>query len=124
VTEFHTVADRLDSLFAAIDANDIESFLGFLAPTARFRFGSAPAVTGHTAIREAVGGFFASISGCQHRISTVLQQYSTLVCEGEVTYHRHDGTQLTLPFTNVFELDGDQIADYKIYIDIAPLWAG
>jgi hypothetical protein len=30
---------------------------------------------------------------------------------------------LTLPFTNVFELDGELISHYKIYIDIAPLYA-
>ena len=47
----------------------------------------------------------------------------TLVCEGEVTYRRHNGTEITLPFTDIFEYDGDLIAQYKIYIDIGPLYA-
>ena len=40
-----------------------------------------------------------------------------------MTYRRHDGTEITLPFTNVFEYRGDLIAHYKIYIDIGPLYA-
>ena len=47
----------------------------------------------------------------------------TQVCEGEVTYERHDGSKITLPFTDVFEYSGERIAHYKIYMDIGPLYA-
>jgi ketosteroid isomerase-like protein len=117
------VADRLDSLFAAIDAKDTAGFLAFLAGDASFRFGSAPALVGHDAIREGVEGFFASIKASKHVLANVLRKDTTLVCEGEVTYTRSDDSAITLPFTNVFELDGNRIADYKIYSDIAPLYA-
>jgi len=40
-----------------------------------------------------------------------------------VTYTRHDGTNLTLPFVNVFAMRGDLIQDYLIYIDATPLYA-
>ena len=46
-----------------------------------------------------------------------------VACEGEVTYTRHDGSQITLPFCNIFEIDGDKIEVYRIYIDMAPLFA-
>ena len=45
-----------------------------------------------------------------------------VICEGETTYTRHDGTQITLPFANVFELEGELISTYKIYADIGPLY--
>ena len=119
------IADRLDGLFAAIDSKDTDGFLGFLAGEASFRFGSQPALVGHDAIRAGVDGFFASIDASEHRLANVLASNSTLVCEGSVTYTRKDGSTITLPFTNVFELDAglDRIAEYKIYIDIAPLYA-
>jgi hypothetical protein len=123
VSQNSSLANRLDRLFAAIDAKDTGAFLVFLTEDARFRFGSAPALHGHGAIREAVDGFFASIAGSQHLLKNVLGKGSTLVIEGEVTYTRHDGSALTLPFSNIFELSGERIADYKIYIDIAPLYA-
>ena len=117
------LTNRLDGLFASIDEKDTDAFLGYLAEDASFRFGSAPAVTGHAAIREGVDGFFASIAGSEHSLKNVIGNDHILVCEGEVTYERHDGSNVTLPFTNVFDVDGERIAQYKIYIDIAPLYS-
>jgi len=123
MTSVDAVSGRLDGLFASIDAKDTDGFLAFLTEDASFRFGSAPELTGHGAIRDGVDVFFASIAGSTHRLNNVLGNNGTLVCEGEVTYRRHDDTELTVPFTNVFELNGELISHYKIYIDIAPLYA-
>jgi limonene-1,2-epoxide hydrolase len=114
----------LDGLFTSIDGKDTESFLGFLTDEAVFQFGSAPAVQGTENVRAAVDGFFGTIKGSTHALSNTLADGSVLVCEGTVTYRRMDDSELTLPFTNVFELDGDLISHYKIYIEIAPLYAG
>ena len=113
----------LRNLFAAIDEKDTTAFVAFLTEDARFRFGSAPAATGRDAISAAVDGFFQSIAGLRHRIDLTLREGDTLVCEGQVTYTRHDGSELALPFANVFAMDDGRIADYKIYMDIGPLYA-
>jgi len=110
-------------MFAAIDAKDTTAFLGYLAEDAVFRFGSAPPVQGHAAIAAAVGGFFDTIAGCTHVVEQSIAQGDTLVCEGLVTYRRLDGSEVSLPFTDVLEYAGDRIRQYKIYIDIAPLFA-
>ncbi|MBT8066355.1 MAG: nuclear transport factor 2 family protein [Gammaproteobacteria bacterium] len=120
----NTAASReTGGLFAAIDANDAAAFVKYLTDDAVFRFGSAPAVQGRAAIQEAVGGFFETIAGCSHNVTNKLERGATLVCEGEVTYRRHNGTEIALPFTDVFEYDGDLIGQYKIYMDISPLYA-
>jgi len=123
MTANNPVANRLDSLFAAIDSKDTETFLGHLTADGVFRFGSAPALEGKEFVRAGVDGFFKSIAGSKHVLRNVLGNDGTLVCEGIVTYYRHDGTEVTVPFTNVFETDGDLISEYKIYIDISPLYA-
>ena len=110
-------------LFVSIDSMDTEGFLGFIAPHGIFRFGSAPAARGHDDIRVAVGGFFSSIAAISHELQRIVADGDTVVCEGEVTYTRHDGSAVTLPFCNVFETDGGLISRYRIYIDIAPLYA-
>jgi len=110
-------------LFAAIDANDAAAFVGFLTDDAVFRFGSAPAVRGRAAIQAAVDGFFATIAGYSHNVQNTLGSGSTLVCEGEVTYRRQDGSEITLPFTDILEYEDDLISHYKIYADISPLYA-
>lgn len=113
---------RLDDLFKAVDAKDTERFLGFLTDEASFRFGSAPTVQGTEAIRNAVDGFFSTIAGCHHVLARIIAQDGVVFCEGEVTYSRHNGTEISLPFANVFEMDGELISAYKIYADAGPLY--
>lgn len=113
----------LERLFASIDAMDTDGFLACIGEHGRFRYGSAPPVTGHAAIRAAVDAFFASVAGLEHRVTKHIADGRTLVAEGEVTYARHDGSEITLPFVNVFEVDSGLIFDYKVYIDIAPLYS-
>ncbi len=111
-------------IFAAIDRKDAAAFVGFLTDDAVFRFGSAPPVQGRDAIMATVDGFFGTIAALAHRISHTATDGSTLFIEGEVTYTRHDGTQITLPFVDVFDFAGAQIQNYKIYMDISPLYSG
>ena len=110
-------------LFASIDAMDTESFLSFIREDGTFRFGSSPAVKGHVAIRAAVEDFFASFAALKHDLQRVVDDGNAVVCEGEVTYTRHDGSRITLPFANIFEVDDGLISLYRIYIDVGPLFA-
>jgi hypothetical protein len=110
-------------LFAAIDARYADAFASFIAEDGDFRFGNAPPVAGRAAIRTAVAGFFAAIGGCRHRLLKSWTGPGSAACEGEVTYTRLDGSTLTLPFVNVFELGGGRIRSYRIYIDNGPLFS-
>jgi len=118
-----TSDDWLRDLFEAIDARDAQRFVGFLTPDASFRFGSAPPAKGVEEIAAAVDGFFASIAGCRHRLIDSWHGEDSLVVEGEVTYTRLDGADVTVPFANVFVMEDSKIADYRIYIDNGPLFA-
>ena len=115
--------DVTGGMFAAIDAKDTEAFVAYLSDDAVFRFGSAPAVQGRAAIQQAVDQFFGTIAGSKHTIAKSLCEGPTRVVEGEVTYTRLDDSQVTLPFTDVFKYDGKLIAEYKIYMDVNPLYA-
>ena len=110
-------------LFVSIDAMDTEGFLGFIAHDGEFRFGSSPPVHGHAGIRAAVEGFFSSFAALRHQLQRVVADGNAVVCEGEVTYTRHDGSAITLPFCNVFETKDGLISLYRVYIDVAPLYA-
>ena len=124
MTQNNAASVDTGGLFAAIDGNDAAAFVGYLTDDAVFRFGSAPPVRGRAAIQAAVEGFFGTIAGCSHQVQKTLASGSTLVCEGEVTYTRVNSSSITLPFTDVFEYDGELITHYKIYMDISPLYAG
>ena len=114
---------QLEELFAAIDSRNTDAFLEFLTEDGAFRFGSAPTIHGRDNIRGVLNDFFASIAGLQHTIGNVIASGDTLICEGTVEYERLDSRAVSIPFANVFEYAGQRIAEYKIYIDIGPLYA-
>jgi len=111
-------------VLSVVDAGDAAAFVDLLTPDAQFRFGNAPPVIGSEAIRAVVAGFFSAIGSSRHELLNVWHDAATAVCEGVVTYRRHDGSSLSVPFANVFELKGEKIAAYRIYIDNSALFAG
>jgi hypothetical protein len=42
---------------------------------------------------------------------------------GQVTYTRHDGSQLSVPFANVLKLDGTRVREYLVFADASTLWS-
>ena len=115
-------ADWLDDLFACIDRRDAAGFTRFLTEDASFRFGNAPAVVGRPAIEAAVSEFFGMLGGLRHRITLAADLGAHFLCRGETTYTRRDGSEVTVPFANVFEMEGGLVRDYQIYADLTPLW--
>jgi ketosteroid isomerase-like protein len=130
MNEIVVAADRVmqpdpawwEQVFAVVDRGDADSFIELLTPDAQFRFGNAPVIVGHEAIHAAVAAFFAAIASSRHRLRGTWNGAGTAVCEGEVTYTRHDGSVVSVPFANVFELRADKIAAYRIYIDNSSLF--
>jgi ketosteroid isomerase-like protein len=111
-----------ERVFAIVDTGDANSFIELLTADAQFRFGNAPVIVGHEAIRAAAAAFFAAIALSRHRVLGTWNGAASAACEGEVTYTRHDGSVVSVPFANVFELRGDKIAAYRIYIDNSTLF--
>ena len=111
-------------VFAAVDASDARRFAAAFTDDGQFRFGNAPPVIGRAAVEAAVAGFFASIHSCRHRVLRFWEGSGSCAMDGLVTYTRLDGRELTLPFANVFVLRERRIAEYLIFVDVAPLFAG
>lgn len=116
-------ADWWQGLFDAVDRKDTPRFLAYLAEDGEFRYGNAPAAVGHEAIGAAVDGFFSMIGSSRHELLHTWGDGETAACEGTVLYTRLDGSQVRIPFANVFYLRAGRIARYHIYIDSTPLFA-
>jgi len=113
--------DWVKKLFAAIDQKDADGFASFLTPGARFRFANAPVVSNKENIRDAVVMFFSGIKSLRHHILNIWEQDKIVICEGEVTYIRLNGSELTVPFVDILRMKGDLIEDYRIFMDISSL---
>lgn len=110
-------------IFETIDRMDAKEFASFFTEDGLFRFGNAPTVKGRGEIIGAVEQFFASIKALSHRIIDQWSSEGVDIVEVEVTYTRHDDSQVDLTAACIFRLDGGQISDYRIYMDINPLYA-
>lgn len=113
----------LASLFAAIDAQDATGFAAHLTDDAEFRFANAPAVRGRADITAAVAAFFSSVRKLAHELHVVHEGKDWAAMHGTVTYTRHNGSTLTVPFANHFELRDGLIQDYRIFGDFSALYA-
>jgi len=111
-------------LFQCIDDKDLASFQSFLLDDVLFRFGNAPVQMGKPAAVAAVDSFFDSVRSLRHEPVNVWSAEGSVICHGTVTYTRHDGTFLTVPFANVFRVAGDRIREYLIFVDVSELFSG
>lgn len=112
------------AVFSAVDLRDAEKFSKFFAPDGFFAFGNAEPVRGRNAIAASVSEFFSSIAGLKHHIADVWHLDNVMIITNLIDYTRRDGRVVReLPCANVLRLDGGLITEYRIYMDIGPVFA-
>lgn len=119
-------ADWAHDFFAAVDAHDPEKVAQRVTEDARLTFGVQPAVVGRDAIRRAFGDTFAKVDATRHELTGVWTgrdgDREVISAEARVTYTLPGGRQVTVPCTSTLRLEGDLVADYRIFIDLAPVF--
>lgn len=110
-------------ILGTVDKMDAKGFASHFTEDGLFRFGNAPTVKGRGEVADAVEQFFSSIKGLEHRIIDTWNAEGTDIVEVDVTYTRHDGSTVDLMAACVLRLDGELVSDYRIYMDINPLFA-
>lgn len=115
--------EQVRQIFEFIDTKDTAGFTSALSSDARFVFGNAPAVTGREAIRQAVDTFFGNIRSLSHKLTHLWEVPGWVLVQGEVTYVRHDGRTVMLPFADHLGMEGDLVRDWLVFVDISPLFA-
>lgn len=111
----------LDALFTAIDRKDLGTYLGFLTPDCRLRFGNRPVGEGHDEITKVVGNFFSQVVELRHTLAERWDLEDVTICRGEVTYQRTDGSELTVPVAHIFKTKEGLVSEYNVYIDVSGL---
>ena len=119
IESLHHIDSKTVALFRSIDNQHTDDFLAHLAPDCRFRFGSAPALSGSEAIRQSVDGLFSAIHSVTHVLETVWRNESVVIVRGRVRYVFKAGQDVEIPFCDVLELDSaGLIRNYEIYSEL------
>ncbi len=94
-------------------------------PDAVMRFGNDDPIYGRDGCRSALEAFYARIGGLQYDLVELWEHGEATIVEANVTYTRSDGPAVTLPVVTIYRIDAnDLISDYRVYTDIAPVFAG
>ncbi|MES9838296.1 MAG: nuclear transport factor 2 family protein [Candidatus Thiodiazotropha sp.] len=112
----------IEELFGAIDRKNASAFAGYLTDDCIFRFGNQQPVVGKAKVEQYVAAFFDSIHGIEHKIEDVWSADGVIVCHGLVTYRRRSGSELSIPFANVFKMAGRKVQEYLIFADTSDLY--
>jgi ketosteroid isomerase-like protein len=110
--------------FEAVDSKDTDYLAHRFAEDVTFRFGNGDVVVGRPAVVATCEAFLASIAGIRHEIEHLWQVCTDrVVAVMTVHYERLDGGRVSLPCANAFHVRDDEISDYRIYMDITPVFA-
>ena len=110
-------------LLADVDRMDAKAFASYMAEDCVLRYANADEVVGRDAIEEAIAGFFGTIKGISHHVVGEWDVDDTTIVQFEATYTRMDDRRVTVPAVTIYRSGGDLIDDYRIYVDLAPVYA-
>jgi ketosteroid isomerase-like protein len=119
-------AQIIRDLFVATDTFDVDNVVPFLDDHMKFRFGNADPLLDLQTFRSMVIEFNASLGGIRHEIKSLwtIPEERVVVAVLVVHYTRLDGSQISLPCCDVFQLGADhKITSYDIFMDINPVFA-
>src|ERR1700753_3432166 len=112
-------------MFADIERMDAHAWAQYLAPDAVTRGGNEPPIYGREACRASAEAFYARIDGVRYDIVELWEHGEATIVEANITYTRVDGQEVTVPLVTISRTDAnDLISDYRVYTDLAPVFAG
>ncbi|SDL41574.1 nuclear transport factor 2 family protein [Nonomuraea jiangxiensis] len=116
--------DEVRHVFRIVDRFEPDEFVKLLAEDATMVFANAEPMVGHEAVAAGLRAFFATIGGLRHRIVRDWRVGADTIAQTEVTYRRLDGGDVSLPAVTIWTTrDDGLISDYRVFIDLAPLYA-
>jgi ketosteroid isomerase-like protein len=116
--------ERTEHVFRTIDTMDAAAVADLFADEATVVFGNGEPMVGRDAVRAGIGGFFSTIAGLRHQIVNAWLVDADTIAETEVTYRRLDGREAAISAVSIWHTATDgRIDDYRIFVDLAPLYA-
>jgi len=119
-------ATMIRNMYAASDSGDIDGVLGLLTEDVVLVFGNADVVHGKAAVEAQARQVTSKLKGVRHEIHDIwhaAEDADVIIARMTVHYCRLDGTIVSLPCCNIYRMSGDLIADYRIYMDVNPVFA-
>ena len=113
-----------ETLFASMIAQDWETFRSCLTDDVMYRVGSTEPVHGPDAVVDFLQSFYTQVQMQEPDIRQILEPENQVIFEFEAHYLRlKDNKQLNFACTDILRMSGDKIKEWRVYVDISPLYA-
>ena len=122
----HSRVALIRQMYAASDSGNVEGLLERLSDEIVLVFGNSEPVHGKEAVKSTASQVTTRLKGVRHEIHDIwhaAEDADVLVARMTVHYTRLDGTIVSLPCCNVYRMNGDLIVDYRVYMDVNPVFA-
>jgi hypothetical protein len=117
-------SEQTKQVFRTVDTMRPDAFAGLFSENGTMVFGNAQPMIGRAAIAAGVQQFFSTIGSLRHEIVNDWQVGADTIAEAAVTYRRLDDRTVTVTAVSIWHTDADDLIDnYRVYVDLAPLYA-
>jgi ketosteroid isomerase-like protein len=117
-------SDTVRRAFAAVEANDVDTYVSLFSDDAVYQAANFPPVIGPEGIRQFAASVMETFSRVTHDIKTMWEPgRDVVITEVVITYNRKDGKVTKVPCLYVIRLEGGKIKSLQAYLDISPAFA-
>ena len=115
--------DVLQRYYEIVDRMDLAAFKAMHTDDAVVTFAHFPPAVGPEAIADSIGYFWSTIGGLKHNVVNRWDTGKETILEVKVDYARKDGKHVVLPCVSILELRDGKVANLRVHIDTAPIYA-
>ncbi len=117
-----TNVDLVKRLFSRGEAFDAEGFVTFFTDNPVYQFGNFDVCLDKQSIKQSAENFFSQINAVYHEIKMMWEVGDLVFVEMNVTYWRKDNSEISLPCTDIFRIEGDKFSELRIFMDVNPVF--
>ena len=114
--------DLVKRLFSRGEAFDSEGFITFFTDKPVYQFGNFDVCLDKESIQKSAENFFSQINAVYHEIKMMWEVGDLVFVEMDVTYWRKDNSEISLPCTDIFRVEGDKFSELRIFMDVNPVF--
>ena len=114
----------VETLFAAMKRQDWATLKSCLTEDVFYRVGSSEPVHGPEAVQNYLSGLYEIASFEQADVRQILEPEGQVIFEMESHYRRlADNRPVSFACTDILRMRGDKVREWRVYVDISPLFA-
>ena len=118
--------DLIQRYYASIDTTKkMDEAIHFFTEDATLHFANNEPISEREAIHAAISGILDSVKAIRHDVRGIWEdEEGTVIFEVDVTYILKDGSEVALSGAVFCEMEDGHCREQRIYVDLAPLFAG